>query len=161
MGSPPVESQLVESQLVELLRRRGWTVAAAESLTAGLVCSLIADVPGCSDVFTGGVVAYSPAVKGSVLSVTCLDAGLVSSDVARAMASGVRHALGSSVGIATTGAAGPSSHDGAEAGSVWVAVETPERAASEFHRFTGDRRSIREQGARAALALAMDLVQQT
>ena len=153
MGAPHVQAQLVE-----LLRARGWTVSVAESLTAGLVCSWIADVPGCSDVFTGGVVAYSPSVKATVLGVTCLDAGLVSSEVASAMASGVRHSLGTSVGIATTGAAGPSSHDGAEAGSVWVAVETPEMSASEFHRFSGDRRSVREQGALAALALALVLV---
>jgi len=151
----------VQADLVELLRQRGWTLAVAESFTAGLVCSSIADVPGCSDVFTGGVVAYNPSVKASVLDVTCLDAGLVSSEVALAMAAGVRHFLGSSVGIATTGAAGPASLDGAEAGSVWVAVETPERSASEFHHFTGDRRSVREQGALAAVALALVLVQDT
>jgi nicotinamide-nucleotide amidase len=69
-------------ELVARLRDLGWTVAAAESLTAGMVCSTVAEVPGCSDVLMGGVVAYQASVKTGVLRVPSLATGVVSREVA-------------------------------------------------------------------------------
>ena len=76
--------------VVGLLLDRGLTVATGESLTAGLVAATLADVPGCSAVLRGGVVAYQADVKQSLLDVpdAALDRGLVSRAVAEAMAAG-------------------------------------------------------------------------
>lgn len=144
--------------LIGELRSRGWSVATAESLTAGLVSSLIADVPGCSDVFLGGVVAYRPEVKRALLGVASFEPGLVSREVAEAMATGVCRSLRASVGIATTGAAGPDPHDGAPVGSVWVAVATPNGLVSEHLQVTGDRLEVRVRAAQAAVDLAAAIV---
>jgi len=144
------------SRLVAQLRNNGWTVATAESLTAGMLCSQIGDVPGCSDVLLGGVVAYAALVKTSVLHVPSLASGLVSRDVAESMAEGVRVLLGADVGIATTGVAGPEPHDGAPVGSVWVSVVTPLAVVSRHLSLAGDRGAIRAQACHEAMALAVE-----
>ena len=144
------------SVVAELLSR-GWVIACGESLTAGLVSSQLAQVPGCSAVLRGGVVAYQRQVKEQVLAVSpqALAAGLVSREVAIALAAGAKQVMGAHVGIGTTGAAGPDPHDGAEPGSAWIAVVLPEGEpwTQELH-LEGDRQSIREQVAAAAVALA-------
>lgn len=149
---------MTAADLVVALRHRGWKVATAESLTAGLVCSAIADVPGCSDVLLGGVVAYRPEVKQGLLGVDSLEPGLVSREVAEAMARGVCRRLGADVGIATTGAAGPESHDGAPVGSVWIAISTPLGVSCAHLDLEGVRASIRSQAAESAVTLALQAV---
>jgi len=143
-------------ELVARLRDLGWTVAAAESLTAGMVCSTVAEVPGCSDVLMGGVVAYQASVKTGVLRVPSLATGVVSREVAESMAVGVRDLLGADVGIATTGVAGPESHDGAPVGSVWISVVSPVIVLSRHLQLAGDRESIRRQASHEALAMALE-----
>jgi nicotinamide-nucleotide amidase len=100
--------------LVELVldacRRHGLTLATAESCTGGLVSSLLTAVPGASDVFRGGVVAYANSVKTQVLGVPPLvleSHGAVSEACAAAMAAGARRVLGADVAVAVTGIAGP------------------------------------------------------
>lgn len=146
------------AELVAALRLRGWSVATAESLTAGMVSAAIADVPGCSDVLVGGVVAYSAQVKQDLLDVSSLEPGLVSREVAEAMAAGVCRRLGADVGVATTGAAGPRPHDGAPVGSVWVAVRTPLGVTSRHFQLPGDRAGIRAGATGAALSLTLAAV---
>lgn len=133
------------SDLVAALRERGWTLATAESLTAGRVCSAVADVPGCSDVLRGGIVAYQADVKVALLGVQpdLAARGVVSRDVVEAMATGVRIALRADVGIATTGVAGPEPHEGQPVGVVWIAVSAPELVRSRRLALTGDRETIR------------------
>ena len=140
---------------VAVLRARGWTLATAESLTAGRVAAAVADVPGCSDVLRGGVVAYQADVKVDLLHVRSRDAaaGVVSRAVAEAMASGVRRRLRADVGVATTGVAGPEPHAGEPVGSVWIAVSTPEGSVSEHLNLKGDRESVRAGTVQAAMAL--------
>jgi nicotinamide-nucleotide amidase len=147
------------TQLVADLRLKGWTLATAESLTAGMVCSTIGDVPGCSDVLMGAVVAYAAAVKTEVLHVPSLATGLVSRDVAESMAAGVRALLGADVGIATTGVAGPEPHDGAPVGSVWISVITPDITVSHHRAFSGDRGAIRAQACDEAILLALEALE--
>lgn len=144
------------AQVVEALRARGWRVGTAESLTAGLVASGIADVPGCSDVLRGGVVAYAVDVKAAVLGIPdeVLDAGVVSREVAEAMAQAARRVLSADVGIATTGVAGPDPHAGEPVGSVWIAVAGPEAVLSRHLRFDGDRAEVR----RATVSACWELV---
>ncbi len=93
-----------------LLRERGQTLAVAESCTGGLVAERITEVPGASDYFAGGVVAYADAAKRALLGVPeaiLTEHGAVSTPVVRSMAEGVRERFGSDFGIAVTGISGP------------------------------------------------------
>ena len=135
------------ADVVSALSTRGLTIATAESLTAGLVAATLADVPGCSAVLRGGVVAYQADVKAGLLGVPAADlaAGVVSEAVARAMAEGARRALGADIGIGTTGVAGPESHGGEPAGSVWIAVAGPAGTVARHLALDGGRAAIRRQ----------------
>jgi nicotinamide-nucleotide amidase len=119
-------------EIVAELTRRGLTISVAESLTGGLLVAELIGVPGASRVVNGGVVAYNTALKHSLLGV---DAGLLESrgavdpDVAAAMAEGVRRACAidgvpASIGVSTTGVAGPDPQDGKPVGSVFVGIAT-------------------------------------
>ncbi|MEC8503970.1 MAG: CinA family protein, partial [Actinomycetota bacterium] len=132
-------------RLVQRLRERSWSIATGESLTAGLVSSTIASVPGCSAVFRGAVVAYAPEVKTEVLNVPVelLRQGIVTEEVARALAQGARSRLGATVGIGTTGAAGPDDHDGMPVGTACIAVCSPWGERVRTVRVTGDRSQVR------------------
>jgi nicotinamide-nucleotide amidase len=151
------------ARLVERLGELGWTVASAESLTGGLVASAIVGVPGASQVFRGGVVAYATDVKRSLLGVDAalLEAhGAVHPRVARQMARGVRDALAhdgtpADVGIATTGIAGPQSPDEQPVGTVHIAVSTPLGTRVDSLVLDGDRDRIREEAARIAIRRAL------
>lgn len=147
--------------MVAALLARGLTVATGESLTAGLVAATLAEVPGCSAVLRGGVVAYQADVKGSLLGVSAeaLGAGLVSREVAEALADGAARQLGADVGIGTTGVAGPEPHDGEAVGSVWIAVVGPAGRVSRHLALTGDRAGIRRQTVEACWALALDAME--
>lgn len=153
----PVEVEDAARRVIDLLRLRGWTVATAESLTAGLLGSTLAEVPGCSDVLRGGVIAYQPDVKAIVLGVPRaeVDAGVVRQQVAEEMARGARALLGAEVALATTGVAGPDAHAGEPVGSVWIAVATPSGVVSEHRDLTGDRDSIRRGTVAASLNLLL------
>ena len=137
------------------------TIAVAESVTAGLVCARIADVPGASVVLRGGVVAYATELKSLLLGVDpelLASRGAVDADVARAMASGVRRRLGADVGVATTGVAGPDSLDGVTPGAVFVAVVSSGDERLERLALRGDRAAVREGAVEAALALVRDVL---
>jgi nicotinamide-nucleotide amidase len=145
----------------ELLRKRGWTVACAESLTGGSLAARIVHVPDSSEYFAGGVVAYSPEAKAEVLGVSkeTLDGpGMVSEECAVDMAQGARRVFGADVGVSTTGVAGPAPLEGHPAGEVWVAVATPDGA--EARRFTapGDRDHVRRWAEQGALDLLRRMI---
>ncbi|MBF4992816.1 nicotinamide-nucleotide amidohydrolase family protein [Arthrobacter gandavensis] len=131
-------------------------IAAAESLTAGMVAAELATVPGASAVLQGAVVAYQNSVKEHVLGVDgslLRSAGSVDARVVEQMAVGVRQLLRADVGISTTGVAGPEPHDGKPVGTVFIGVAAASGSSwREFH-FTGDRASIRSQACDAALDL--------
>jgi PncC family amidohydrolase len=149
--------------LAERLRaacvERGLTVATAESCTGGLVAHLLTEVPGASACLRGGIVAYSDAVKRDLLGVSdqVLAAhGAVSAQVAVAMAEGVRARLGSDLGVAVTGIAGPDGgSDAKPVGLVYVAVAGP--GASTVGRFlwAGDRSSNKRESARVAIEMLL------
>ena len=116
----------LESRILELLKSRGMTFAAAESCTGGLVAKRITDLPGASAVFRGGIVSYTNEVKANVLGVPreLLDTyGAVSAPVARSMAENVRRLTGADLGVSVTGVAGPDKDDrGNEVGTVFIAL---------------------------------------
>ncbi len=145
-------------QVVAGLRARSATVAAAESLTAGLLCARLVDVTGASDVVRGAVVAYATDLKSTLLGVeaaTLARDGAVSESVALAMAIGVRDRLGATYGVSTTGVAGPGSDAGRPAGTVHVAVAGPRRVAHRLLHLDGDRADVRETSVSRALGLLL------
>ena len=147
----------------EALRRRGLCVATAESCTAGLMAKRLTDLPGASDIYVGGVVAYDNSVKEALLQVpeTLLAThGAVSEPVANQMAAGVAGKLGADVGVAVTGVAGPGGWtDEKPVGTVWLAVSGFGNTTSEYTRFVGDRQAVRERAAQAAFALLLRTMQ--
>lgn len=139
----------------------GKTIAAAESLTAGLITSTLASVPGASKVLRGGIVAYATDVKASALGVpTALleRGGAIQSPVAAAMADGVRSWGGADFGLACTGVAGPDPQDGHPVGEVHVAVAGPVAGAMRTHSLTlsGDRDTIRHGTVLVVLGMVLD-----
>ena len=142
--------------VVDALRGTGQTVATAESLTGGLLCATLVDVPGASDVLRGGVVAYLAETKSDVLGVDPAlveRVGTVHPEVAAAMAEGAIRVMGSTWGVATTGVAGPEPSEGNPVGTVHVAVAGPGGVETRDLSLHGDRRLIREQAVAAALSL--------
>lgn len=157
-----VDDDTMESVVLDLLRERNLTLGVAESLTGGLVGSRLCDVAGASDVFRGSVVSYASDVKFDLLGVP--EGPVVSVDAARAMASGARRVLGSDVGIAATGVAGPDPQEGRRPGTVCLAVAVgvsgsgptgsePELVDSVEVRLPGRRRQVRELTVISLLAL--------
>jgi nicotinamide-nucleotide amidase len=155
---------VIAADLVAACVARGLSIATAESLTAGLVSASIADVPGCSAVFRGGVVAYATDVKGSVLGLDASDlAHVVSEQVAAELARNACRLLDADLGISTTGVAGPDPLDGQEPGSVWIAVHdrTTSRTHTRHLALSGNRAEIRLGATTAAISLAAELVSGT
>ncbi len=145
-------SATVVVRLLEL----GQSVAAAESLTGGLVTARLVDPPGASAVVRGGVVAYATELKASVLGVDrelLSGQGAVDPQVASQMATGVRRMFDADWGVATTGVAGPEPQDGMPVGTVFVAVVGPSGVTVEGLRLSGGRSAIREAAVEAVLDL--------
>jgi nicotinamide-nucleotide amidase len=146
------------TEIIRLLTRTGKTVAAAESLTGGLVAAALTDVPGASDAFRGGVVAYATELKAEVLGVdvTMLKRhGPVYAPVASAMAEGVRQRLGATIGVATTGVAGPGPQDGHPAGTVHIAVSLAGDTVVRTMALAGDRDEVRRLTVERILGLLL------
>jgi len=140
-----------------LLKKKGLTLAVAESCTGGLICDRLTDVAGSSDYFAGGVISYSNGSKMSVLGVrkqTLARWGAVSEQTVREMAAGVCRRFGAQVGVSVSGIAGPGGGSKMKpVGLVYVCVRAGKRIAVERHLFSGGRRSVKEQSAAAALQL--------
>jgi nicotinamide-nucleotide amidase len=139
------------------LAARGARLAVAESCTGGLLGARITAVPGASEVFVGGIVAYSDGAKTRDLGVpdTVLKRhGAVSEETARLMASGVRGRFGTDAAVAVTGIAGPTGGTPEKpVGTVCLAACLDSRVESRRTRFPGDREGIRQRTAQAALDL--------
>jgi nicotinamide-nucleotide amidase len=142
--------------VLERCRASGFKLAVAESCTGGLLGERITNIPGSSDVFLGGVIAYDNDVKLNLLGVQAEEIeryGAVSEAVALQMASGVRQKLGADVGVSVTGIAGPGGGTTEKPiGLVWIAVHALEVKARRFH-VGGDRAEIRQRAAQAALEM--------
>ncbi|MHA3961272.1 competence/damage-inducible protein A [Synechococcus sp. LTW-G] len=138
-----VDEQSLAEVVLQQLRLRGQTVAVAESCTGGGLGAALAAVPGASDVFLGGVIAYANGVKQGLLGVPAelLQAhGAVSDPVAQSMAEGARRVTGSDWGLAITGVAGPGGgSDEKPVGLVHLAIAGPDGCSSEGVRFGTSR----------------------
>ncbi|MQY28883.1 CinA family protein [Nocardia aurantia] len=130
-------------RLSELALSEGFTVAVAESLTAGRLSAALGAAQESSRWFRGGIVAYSADVKHRLLRVP--DVPVVSRTAAQVMAEGVRDLLEVDFAAAVTGVGGPGSEDGEPAGSVWFAIAAEHRTAVWHRHFHGDPASVLEQ----------------
>lgn len=149
------DGQTLEGILLDELRARGWTIGAAESLTAGMAAARLTLLPGSSDVFRGGVVAYAADLKSGLLGVppeVIETHGVVSRQTAVAMADGAARVLGADAAVAVTGVAGPAALEHPP-GSVAVAVHTPDRTRAKTLYMPGDRERVRAFTVASALHL--------
>ncbi len=151
------------ARVVGLLGEREQTVAVAESLTGGLLGAAITTVPGASVVFRGGVIAYATELKTQLLDVPAallVARGAVDPEVAAAMADGVRKRLGASIGMATTGVAGPDPADGKPPGTVHIAVSAPGRQVTRALDLAGTRDDVRRQTVEESLRLLWSVLRE-
>ena len=169
LTAPPLDGYLFSrtelstaALVLELLRERGLSLAAAESCTGGLVGARLTDVPGSSDVFLGSLVSYSNGAKTELLGVPpeLIDEhGAVSAETAAAMAAGARNRLGADVAVAVTGIAGPGGATvDKPVGLVYVHAVGPAGERTAELGLPGDRETIRGRATAAALHLVRKLV---
>jgi PncC family amidohydrolase len=149
----------------KIARAKGLKLAVAESITGGLICSLLTDVPGSSDYFMAGFVTYSNASKVKILGVkeeTLAHYGAVSEATAREMAAGARVVGGADIGVATTGIAGPTGATPTKpVGLVYMAVDNGRKVVVDSKLFGGDRIGIREKAAIRTLAMIIELLEES
>ena len=136
------DDQNMEAVVISECAARGLTISVAESLTGGYVSGRLCAVPGASAVFKGSMVSYDASVKHKLLGVP--EGPTVSEEVAVAMAQGIREVMGSDVGLATTGVAGPDELDGLPVGTVCLAVAAEDGAIATTIQMPGDRERIRQ-----------------
>ncbi len=144
------------SDLLARLVERHATVATAESLTGGRLAARFTDVAGISAVYVGGVVSYATELKIQLLGVPAGlvdEHGVISSECALAMASGVQRLTGATFGLATTGVAGPDRQEGKRVGTVYVALAGPEEDDVRRLSLTGTRTQIQDGTCDAVVAL--------
>ena len=157
------DERSISEIVLGVCRSRGLTLATAESCTGGLVAARLTGVPGASDVFLGGVVAYADGVKGEALGVprSILERhGAVSAEAAEAMAEGARERLGADVAVAVTGVAGPGGGTAAKpVGLVFVHAAGPDGSEARRSELPGDREMVRGRAAAAALHLVHRLLE--
>jgi nicotinamide-nucleotide amidase len=159
------DERRVEEIVLELCRRRGLTLATAESCTGGLVAARLTAIPGSSDVFRGSVVAYADDVKLDELEVPAevLERdGAVSARTAAAMAAGVRGRLQADIGIGVTGIAGPGGGTPEKpVGLVFLHASGPDGELAGDFRVPADRETVRARATVAALHLTRRLLAQS
>jgi PncC family amidohydrolase len=155
--------QLIEITLGNLLRQCKLSLATAESCTGGLVASRITDVPGSSEYFLGGIVAYAYEAKVAMLGVspdTLQDYGAVSKETVIEMARGARTALGADIAVSVSGIAGPGGEmPGKPVGTTWFGLSTTAGDWARRFAWDGDRLTNKTLSADAALQFVLDYLE--
>ena len=139
---------------IDSLKARGLTVATCESLTGGMICSTLVDVPGASSVVRGGLITYQTDTKTLLAGVDAAliaEKGVVSAEVAQAMAEGTRARLGVDIAVSATGMASPGDAGDPPAGTVFVGVASAKGVRAIPLMLTGARQEIRQKTVEAAL----------
>ncbi len=150
----------LEEHIGILLRQRRWKLALAESCTGGLLGHRITNVPGSSDYFLGGIIAYAYEAKVRLLGVrweTLQKYGAVSRETVLEMAHGVRQRLGAEVALSISGIAGPGGGTPEKpVGTTWIGLIAPNAEQAKRFLFSGDREGNKHQAVEAALRLLLD-----
>jgi PncC family amidohydrolase len=152
--------QQIEIQLGDLLRARGIKLGTAESCTGGLIADRLTDVPGSSEYFIGGIVAYAYEAKVALLGVswdTLHTYGAVSRETVLEMARGARKALGADLAVSVSGIAGPAGGlPDKPVGTTWIGLSASDGDWARKFVWESDRRGNKELSASAALQFVMD-----
>lgn len=147
----------------KMLSAKKLSLAVAESCTGGLIGHLITEVPGSSEYFIGGIVAYSYEAKEKLLGVhhdTLYDHGAVSPETAVEMARGVRRTLSADIGVSVTGIAGPGGGmPGKPVGLVYICLSTRDFERTERYAWDKDRSGNKQDSAEAALSMLKDYLE--
>jgi PncC family amidohydrolase len=150
----------LEEQIGNLLRQKNLKLGVAESCTGGLICDRITNIPGSSDYFMGGIVAYAYEAKVNLLGVSWVTLrahGAVSRQVVLEMASGARRALETDLAVSVSGIAGPGGGmDEKPVGTTWIGLSTPQGEWARGYIWSGERMKNKALSAEAALQLVMD-----
>ncbi len=148
-----VDDETFEGHIGKLMKTRGLTLATMESCTGGLLSSTITDAPGSSAYFKGGFVTYFTEAKiaRGVDPALIERHGVISAEVAEAMARGARLELKADIGIGITGVAGPSEQEGKPAGTVYLAVDSERGKKAHFTRHQASRYDVKLRAVSAAL----------
>ncbi len=144
----------LEVVIGELLKKRGASLAVAESMTGGLLAQRITSIPGSSHYFLGGFLVYSNKMKTELLGVSeeiVEQSGAVSKETAEAMANGARRRTGASFALSITGEAGPEPSENVPVGTVYVALSDASGCQVTHRIFLGDRARIRVFATQMAL----------
>ena len=142
------------TDILTILRQRGESICVAESLTGGGLAEALTSIPGSSEVFKGSITAYQSQIKISLLKIPAeliSEFGVVSEEVAAAMAGGAKDLMDSTWSISTTGVAGPGPSDGVAAGTVWVAIDGPISQTLQLE-LSGTREIVRNATIAGAIA---------
>lgn len=161
-----METEKLETRLGAALLRRDYRLVTAESCTGGLLGHWITNVPGSSEYYLGGVIAYANEVKQGLLGVrpeTLERHGAVSRETVLEMARGARERFGAVyrpervIGVSVSGIAGPGGGtDEKPVGLVWIGLSTPDGDAAYRYVYDGDRIANKESSARQAIRLVLD-----
>ena len=152
-----VNTDTMESVVLNLLEQRDWTLGIAESVTGGLVGGRITAIPGSSRTFRGGIISYASDVKFDVLGVD--NGPVVSEHAAIQMAQGAQRVLKSSVALALTGVAGPDEQDGQPVGTLCIGVVFPDgRTFSSTTQLPGQRDQMRQFSVITAMSFLRTLL---
>jgi nicotinamide-nucleotide amidase len=151
------ENEMIEAVIGQLLSQKKQTLSLAESCTGGNIAKIITSVPGASNYFVGGIVAYSKIIKIKELNVpqkTITDNTVVSAETAEAMAKGIQEKFNTDYGVATTGNAGPTTDETDKTvGTVFIAIATPTTVFSEEFFFGKPREKVIARASNKALEL--------
>ncbi|MEO8013960.1 MAG: CinA family protein [Polaromonas sp.] len=156
------EQPALTVDLADILEKKGWLMATAESCTGGMIAAACTDLAGSSNWFERGFVTYSNAAKSELLGVDAAlieRHGAVSEAVARAMAQGAVARSHAQAAVAVTGVAGPGGGSPDKpVGTVWFGWTTPAGTVTEMKRFDGDRASVRQASVVHALMRLLELL---
>lgn len=149
-------------KISRILKQRKLTISVVESCTGGLIQKLITDIPGSSEYFLGGVVAYSNKLKEKLVGVhpeTLRKYGAVGSETALELAQGIRKITGANIGVSTTGIAGPTGGTPKKpVGLIYIGLCTKTNCTVKRFVFKGKRNQIRESTALKSLELVVKLL---
>lgn len=148
--------KITDQQIADLLRKSKQTVSVAESLTGGMISSRLTSTPGSSDFFIGGLVCYHPRIKvvnAGIPAALISKHGIVSKEVAIALAENIRKKFRTDIGISSTGVAGPTPIPPAPVGRAYIALASNKETEWKELNLQGTRSEIREKVAQAALGL--------
>ncbi len=151
-------------KLGEMLSKKNLSLSVCESCTGGMLGSIITTVPGSSNYFKGGIIAYSNEIKNKIIGVkkrTLKNFGAVSKQTASEMAMGIKRIMGTDAGIAITGIAGPGGGTkNKPVGLVYIGVILSKKIKVEKNIFSGNRQQIREKACEQALRLLIQMLEE-